>query len=236
MKLRLDKFLSNMGRGSRNDIKTDIRRGKVFVNGLPVKSGSLQVDSEVDEVVHLGETIRYVPYLYLMLNKPEGYICATADRVHPTVIDLVPEEYRHYELFPVGRLDIDTTGLLLITNDGDFAHKVMSPLSGIEKLYLANISEELSKESEVQLLQGVEISTPKGKHFCKAQTLVADGSKVEITITEGKFHQVKKMFEAVGAEVLELNRRRIGGLHLDETLGPGEIKNLSSQEMLSIFR
>lgn len=225
-----------MGRGSRNDIKIDIRRGRVSVNGAPVKSGSIQVDSESDEVIHMGEVIRYIPHLYLMLNKPEGYVSATEDRVHPTVIDLVPEEYRHYDLFPVGRLDIDTTGLLLITNDGDFAHKVISPVSGIEKLYIADLSGELKEQEKERLSDGVEITTRRGKYICSARDVRCDARRVEIIITEGKFHQVKKMFEAVGVEVLSLARKRIGGLVLDETLAPGELRELTESEILSIFR
>lgn len=235
MKLRLDKYLSNMGRGSRNEIKADIRRGKVTVNGVTAKTGSLQVDSETDRICHKGERVAYQQFLYLMLHKPAGYVSATEDQVHPTVIDLVPEQYRHYDLFPVGRLDLNTTGLLLITNDGEFSHRVTSPVSGIEKLYLARISRELSDEDEAHLLAGVNIETKRGSVICKAKSVIANGRDVEITITEGKFHQVKKMFETVGATVVELARKRIGGLWLDDALSPGETRTLSESEILSIF-
>lgn len=224
-----------MGRGSRSDIKEDIRRGKVSVNGVTAKTGSLQVDSETDRILHGGESVSYRQYVYLMLHKPEGYVSATEDQIHPTVIDLVPEEYRHYDLFPVGRLDLNTTGLLLITNDGEFSHRVASPASGIEKLYRARISEALTDDEAERLLSGVQIETRRGRVLCKAKRVSAVGSDVEIVITEGKFHQVKKMFEAVGTNVVELARMRIGGLWLDDALSPGETRALSEGEILSIF-
>ncbi|MDO4754341.1 MAG: pseudouridine synthase [Bacillota bacterium] len=235
MKLRLDKYLSNMGRGSRNEIKDDIRRGRVLVNGRNAKSGSQQVDTE-DTVVHCGERVYYIPYVYLMLNKPEGYVSATQDQVHPTVIDLVPEKYRHYELFPVGRLDVDTTGLLLITNDGDFAHRVVSPVSGVEKVYDAKLSAPIGEEAVRSLYEGVEIFTKQGRRICRAKEVAPHESGACISITEGKFHQVKKMFEAVGVRVLQLRRIRIGGLLLDGALEPGQMRELDNRETESIFQ
>lgn len=236
MKLRLDKMLSNMGKGSRNDVKNSIRRGQVSVNGIPARSGSQLIDPEFDQVVFQGEPVRYIPYVYLMLNKPAGYLCATEDRVHPTVVSLVPEAYSHYRVFPVGRLDIDTTGLLILTNDGAFSHSITSPVREVQKVYEALLDRPIGEEETEALIRGVDIDTKKGRVEVRAVSVVAVGkSTFHLTITEGKFHQVKKMFEAVGRTVLALRRIRIGGLALDESLSEGEVRVLTEQECGSIF-
>lgn len=224
-----------MGRGSRSEIKADIRRGKVSVNGGTVKSGSVHIDAGKDLVEHLGEVVRYRRFVYLMLNKPAGYVSATNDNLHRTVLDCVPESLKHFSLFPVGRLDIDTTGLLILTNDGDFAHRVISPVSRIDKVYLASLEKPLTEEERTRLLTGVDITTKRGKHHCKAKELTSDEGQVRITIDEGKFHQVKKMFEAAGHRVVSLRRISIGGLDLDETLNPGECKELDETDLTRIF-
>lgn len=234
MKIRIDKFLSNMGKGSRREIKTDIRRGRVKVNGCVVASGSISVDTRRD-VVEYGEgVVSYIPFVYLMLNKPSGFVSATKDNLHPVVTDLVPEEYAHYDVFPAGRLDMDTTGLLILTNDGDFAHELLSPARQIPKTYHAVLDADLTASERESLLRGVSVETKKGVHFCTARHVEIRESFVSLTVTEGKFHQVKKMFEAVGRRVLKLRRVSIGMLFLDETLNPGEIRELTEDEKTAV--
>lgn len=232
--VRIDKFLSNMGIGSRSEIKRDIRNGRVMIGESMAFSGFEKVRIGVDEVRHDGVLIEYKPYVYLMMNKPFGYISSTADDHHRTVCELVGDEYAHYEVFPVGRLDIDTTGLLLLTNDGDFAHSITSPSRNIPKRYVADLDEALSEDSERELLDGVLIEAKKKMHRCSAVSVSLDDERrrAEIVITEGKFHQVKKMFEAVGCKVITLKRIGIGGLSLDEALAEGESRELTEEEFL----
>ena len=193
--MRLDKLLSHCGYGTRKEVKQLIRKGHVMVNGEIIKKDDHQIQEEQDEIYCLGEKVSYRKYVYLMLNKPAGYISATYDQVHPTVIDLI-EGYEHYELFPVGRLDIDTEGLLLVTNDGQLAHHILSPRKHIAKRYYAKISGVVTKEDQMIFKNGIDLgdftSMPADLKILETDR---ENSEIEVVIYEGKFHQVKRMFE-----------------------------------------
>lgn len=231
--VRLDKLLANSGFGSRKDIKKLVRSGTVAVNGQPAKDSSIHVSPARDLIAVNGVQVVYKEFIYLMLNKPAGYISATEDLREPTVIDLVPEEFSHYELFPVGRLDKDTVGLLLITNDGKLAHDLLSPKKHVPKKYLARVDGNVS-ENHVRLFsEGVTIDDGYKTKPAELTILSSgDSSEVELIITEGKFHQVKRMFQAVNMKVTFLQRTEFGPLHLDKDLEPGEMRELTEQEIL----
>lgn len=203
MVMRLDKLLSNYGIGTRKEVKAYIRKGFVEVNGKVIKKDDTKVDYQKDIIIFDGEVVEYRPYVYLMLNKPQGYVSATKDNVHPTVIDLIIG-YENYDLFPVGRLDIDTEGLLLITNDGDFSHKLMAPSRNHSKLYWAEIEGVMDEKDIDSFKKGIVLDTG---YCCKSANLkvieVDDNCcKVEIEIFEGKFHQVKRWLNLVGNMLL----------------------------------
>ncbi len=225
---RLDKILANMGIGTRKEVKKLTRSGAVKVNGEVVKNSDIKIDENNDEITVFDSPVVYKKYVYLMLNKPDGYVSATYDNMYPTVIDLVPPEYENYELFPVGRLDIDTEGLLLLTNDGQLAHKLLSPKNHIPKLYYAETRRPVT-EDDVRLLEqpmdlGDFITMPASVQICQKGAY--------ITINEGKFHQVKRMFEKTDNEVLYLKRLKMGDLCLDEALQTGQVRELTEDEML----
>lgn len=236
MEMRLDKMLAKYGLGSRKQVKNLIRKGFITVNGQIIKNDDYKVNLNEDEVVCDGEVINYQPYVYLMLNKPQGYVCATKDNVHPTVLDLI-FGYENYELFPVGRLDLDTEGLLLITNDGDFAHRLMAPSRHHSKIYHARVDGILD-ENDVQLFKkGIVLDN--GHHCLPAnlKILQADQNscEVEIEIFEGKFHQVKKMVAACNKEVVHLKRVAIKNLQLDRSLALGDFRELSQNELVDLM-
>ena len=230
--MRLDKFLCDAGIGSRKDIKKIIKSGAVLVQGFSSIRPETHIDPECDKVFLNGSPVIYRKFIYLMMNKPKGYISATFDKRLPTVLDLVPEEYLHYDLFPAGRLDIDTEGLLLLTNDGQLAHNILSPKKHIPKTYFAEISGEVTAEDARKFKEGVIID---GDIKTKPATLeiLSSGevSEINLTITEGKFHQVKRMFETVGKEVIYLKRIKMNSLPLDESLSLGEVRELSEEEI-----
>lgn len=232
--MRLDKFLCDMGFGSRKDVKKLIKEKKVEVNGETAKKGEAQVDENGDEVFVSGKKAEYKKFVYLMLNKPEGVVSANEDREHKTVMSLVPEEYRHFDLFCVGRLDIDTTGLLLLTNDGDFSHHITSPKHKVNKKYFARVSGELNEEDIARFKDGITISGGEKCESALLEILEVKGgeSEAHLTISEGKFHQVKRMYEAVGKKVLSLKRVSIGNVVLDESLKLGEMRPLTEEEIL----
>lgn len=232
--MRLDKFLSDTSPMGRKEIKQHIKKGAVSVNGKTVKDPGMHVDEKKDEVCFCGETVSYRKFVYLMLNKPDGYVSATYDKHYPVVTDLVDEEYAHFEVFPVGRLDIDTHGLLLLTNDGDLAHRLLSPKSHVPKTYYVKSEKEVMQDDITAFEEGIELedfTTLPGK--CKI--LSADKKESHLTIFEGKFHQVKRMFEARDNKVLYLKRISMGSLTLDETLAEGSVRELSNEELESIF-
>ena len=232
--MRLDKFLSDTSPMGRKEIKQHIKKGKATVNGKTVKDPGSYVDETTDEVCFGGEVISYRKFVYLMLNKPEGYVSATYDKHYPVVTDLVDEEYVHFEVFPVGRLDIDTHGLLLLTNDGDLAHKLLSPKSHVPKTYYVKSEKEVSEDDIKAFEEGVELEDFKTLPG-KCEITADDKKESHLTIYEGKFHQVKRMFEARENKVVYLQRISMGSLLLDKTLPEGCVRELSSEELESLL-
>lgn len=235
---RLDKLLAHSGYGTRSAIKLLVKQGAVQVNGRTVKDSGLQVNPEADEILVDGERVDYRDYVYLMLNKPPGVVSATEDTRDRTVLDLIGGDYAHFEMFPVGRLDKDTEGLLLLTNDGKLAHELLSPRKHVPKTYYAEVSGGPVGESDREAFtRGVALDD--GYVTKPAElTILAEGTgtpdspcKIELTIVEGKFHQVKRMFEAVGKKVVYLKRVRMGTLLLDEHLALGEYRELTAAEL-----
>lgn len=230
--MRLDKFLADCGIGTRSEIKKLIRSGAVVVRGIPQPKPETQIDAENAEVLLMGKPLIYRKYIYLLLNKPDGYISATWDKKLPTVLDLVPEEYLYFEPFPVGRLDVDTEGLCLLTNDGQLAHRLLSPKSHVPKIYEATIDGCVTQEDVDAFLTGVVLDD--GYKTKPAELIILSSgevSEIRLTITEGKFHQVKRMFEAVGKKVTYLKRVAMNRLWLDPTLALGAVRELSAEEL-----
>lgn len=235
MKLRLDKYLADMGCGTRSQVKKAISSRAVQVNGETVKSADLKIDTECDEVLFHGASVRYADYEYYMLHKPAGVVSATEDSRETTVIDLIVEKQRK-DLFPVGRLDKDTEGLLLITNDGDLAHRLLSPKKHVDKTYYARVEGKVTADDIEAFKVGVDIGEEKLTLPAELKILKSDEeSEIELTICEGKFHQVKRMFQAVGKEVVYLKRLRMGTLVLDETLKVGEYRKLTEKELKDLL-
>jgi len=227
--MRIDKYLASCALGSRKQVHDLIKSGRVTLNANVIKSIGAHVDEENDIICVDGERIIYSRFVYLMLNKPEGVISATEDNKLPTVLDLVPNEYSHYNLFPVGRLDIDTTGLLLLTNDGALAHRLTSPKHHADKTYFATIDGIVTEKDIDAFYKGIQIDDG---YVCKpASFKLLNENSGEITIHEGKFHQVKRMFIALGMEVTYLKRIKFGSLVLDENLPKGEFRELSEEEL-----
>lgn len=234
--MRLDKYLAEMGVGTRQEVKKQIRQGKVTVNGTVVKTADTKIDETCDEVTIGGLNISYVSYEYYMLNKPGGVVSATEDRRDTTVIDLIKDKKRK-DLFPVGRLDKDTEGLLLITNDGDLAHRLLAPKKHVDKVYYAKIDGMVTEEDVKRFAEGIDIGAEEEEMTRPAKLDImksAEESEIRLTIHEGKFHQVKRMFLAVGKEVTYLKRERMGTLCLDENLKPGEYRLLTEEEIENV--
>ncbi len=230
--MRLDKVLSNMGYGSRKDIKKYVKLGIILLNGSPVKNSSVHVDPQKDIIEVNGNKIKYREYIYLMMNKPQGVISATYDNKQKTVIDLLDEEYFIFQPFPMGRLDIDTEGLLILTNDGKLSHKILSPKNHIPKTYYAHIDGLVDSKDIKTFKEGVTLDD--GYECMPAELIILESnkiSKIELTIYEGKFHQVKRMFKALGKEVIYLKRIAMGNLKLDNDLELGEYRELTEEEV-----
>jgi len=228
--MRLDKFLSSCGMGSRKDIKQLIKGGTVSVNGACIKDGSVHVDENKDIINVSGNDVIYRKYIYLMLNKPRGYVSATYDKHLPIVCSLIPEEFAHFEAFPVGRLDIDTEGLLVLTNDGDLTHRVLSPKKHVDKTYFVKCMLPLTENNERVFKEGITLDDGY-KTMPAKLTIHSDPTECTLVIQEGKFHQVKRMMEAVGNKVTYLKRIKMGSLCLDSSLNPGEIRELTEEEV-----
>ena len=229
--MRLDKFLAECGFGTRSEVKKLIKSGLVVVAGKENPKPESVVDPEADKVFVGGKEARYRKFVYLMLNKPSGYVSATWDKRLPVVTDLLPEEYRHFDVFPVGRLDIDTEGLLLLTNDGDLSHRLLSPKKHVPKTYIAK-TEKLSTELDVEaFLSGMDLGDFVAKPGVLKILSETEPYFAEVTISEGKFHQVKRMFEKRGNKVLYLKRIKMKDLCLDESLCLGEIRELTEAEI-----
>lgn len=221
--MRLDKFLANMGVGTRSEIKQLLKKGSVKVNQNIVKLPKLHVNPNSDEIMVNDEVVSYIDKVYIMLNKPKGYISATEDEVHPTIIDLIPE-YAHLNIFPVGRLDKDTEGLLLVTNDGQFNHEVMNPNKHVSKTYEVYSKHPITQFDIDKFKSGIELSDGKLK---PAILKKVDNYVSHVTIYEGKYHQVKRMFHSIENEVLELKRIKIAQLELDHNLDLGSYRLLT---------
>ncbi|MET0786667.1 MAG: pseudouridine synthase [Paenisporosarcina sp.] len=233
--MRLDKLLSNMGYGSRKEIKILVKSKSVEVNGTVAKDVSMHVDSEKDEILVLGEKVIYTEFIYLMMNKPPGVISATEDKKDQTVIDLLEPIDQHFQPFPVGRLDKDTEGLLLITNDGHLTHQLLSPKKHVPKLYFAKIDGKVTQEDILKFKEGVILEDGYLTKPGELSILVSgETSEIELIITEGKFHQVKRMFEAVGKRVTYLKRLKMGSLELDPSLKLGQYRPLTEREIEAI--
>lgn len=228
--LRLDKYLADAGVGIRSQVKQMIRKGQISINGEPVKKPDQKVDGEKDKIEVMGKEIRYQKYRYLLLHKPSGYVSATEDKKEQTVLSLLPEKLRK-DLFPVGRLDKDTEGLLLLTNDGALAHRLLSPKKHVNKTYYARVQGRVTDEDQAAFLQGVDIGDEKDTLPAQLEILeAAEESRILLTIQEGRFHQVKRMFEARGKKVVYLKRISMGPLALEEGLKPGDYRELTEEE------
>ncbi|GKV69530.1 pseudouridine synthase [Sporosarcina sp. NCCP-2716] len=233
--MRLDKLLGNNGFGTRKEVKQLIRKGTVKVNGTLEKDPGAHIDPAADEVTLLGEPVIHQEFIYLMMNKPQGVISATEDSRERTVIDLLTEEEQRFEPFPVGRLDKDTEGLLVLTNDGKLAHELLSPKKDVPKTYYAVIDQEVTESDVSAFAEGVILDDGFETKPGILRILAAgDQSEIELTITEGKFHQVKRMFEAVGKNVVFLKRISMGTLRLDAGLAPGAFRELTEEEVTGL--
>lgn len=232
---RLDKLIASQGRFSRREVQELIKNGAVKVNGITVRDRGAKSDDEKDIICVNGEQLDFQRFVYIMLNKPKGVVSATNDKNEKTVIDLVPKEFKGRNLFPAGRLDITTTGFVLVTDDGDFAHRILSPKNHIEKTYEARLAESVTEGQLEAVRNGIELKD--GTKCLPAKvTVLADGEKplVEIKISEGKYHQIKRMFAAAGNGVIELKRTQMGKLTLDPSLKEGECRLLDAHEVQKI--
>lgn len=230
--MRLDKFLANSGIGSRKEVKELIKQGLVFVNEERIKKSDKNID-EINDVIKIGaKCIKYRKYVYIMLNKPQNVISATEDNKHKTVIDLI-NGYDTYNIFPVGRLDIDTEGLLLLTNDGKLSHNLLSPKKHIEKEYFVKLKENITDIDINKVENNIEL---EDGYICKkAKIKRISENELNITITEGKFHQVKRMFKAIDNEVVFLKRIRMANIFLDKNLKLGDYRELSNDELKGLM-
>lgn len=245
--MRLDRFLANSGVGTRREVKELLKKRKIKVNESIVIDGSKHIDENMDIIKLEDKVISYKPFVYIMLNKPKDVISATEDEMHKTVIDILDERYRTYSIFPVGRLDIDTEGLLILTNDGQLAHNVLSPNKHVNKKYYVELRDPISEEDIKKIENGIELEenfiTKEAKvEIIENSEIPIDKtngtrypSKAYITITEGKYHQVKRMFKAVNNKVVYLKRVKMGNLELDKNLKIGEYRELSQDEIEKMF-
>lgn len=232
--MRLDKFLCETGFGTRSQVKTLLKKGLVTVNGETAKKPEQKVDEKADAVICNGRRAVYAEFVYLMLHKPAGVVSATEDRREKTVLDLLAQEERK-DLFPVGRLDKDTEGLLLLTNDGELAHRLLAPKKHVDKTYYAKIDGTVTEEHAVRFLEGLDIGEKKPTLPAKLEILKSGTqSEIRVTVHEGKFHQVKRMFKAVDCQVTYLKRLSMGPLVLDENLEAGAYRSLTEDEVMKL--
>ncbi|WP_163654804.1 pseudouridine synthase [Listeria sp. PSOL-1] len=231
--MRLDKLLAHAGYGTRKEVKQVLKKREVLLDGKRVKQGDLHVDIETARLYVDGKKVNYQMYRYFMLNKPAGVISATEDQAKKTVLDLLKLEDKLLKPFPVGRLDKDTEGLLLLTNDGTIAHELLSPKKHIDKLYFAKVAGVVTENDVKQFATGIDlgdfVSLPAKLNILAIQ---GETSEIEVIIQEGKFHQIKRMFKAVGKEVCYLKRLEMGRLQLDKGLAPGEYRELTPDEVM----
>ena len=235
--MRLDKCLADCGLGTRSEVKSLLKAKRITVNGKVVNNGKVQVNPEMDEILFDGEKIQYEEFVYIMMNKPKGVVSATEDNLHKTVLDLIDPLYFKKGVFPVGRLDIDTHGLLLLTNDGELAHRLLSPKKHVTKIYQARVEGVMTAEDAAAFEKGIVLSD--GTECMPARldilSTAQDESIVQIHLKEGKFHQVKRMVKAFGKTVVDLQRLTMGPLKLDESLALGESRPLTEEELESLM-
>ena len=235
--MRLDKCLADCGLGTRSEVKSLLKAKRITVNGKVVNNGKVQVNPETDEILFDGEKIQYEEFVYIMMNKPKGVVSATEDNLHKTVLDLIDPLYFKKGVFPVGRLDIDTHGLLLLTNDGELAHRLLSPKKHVTKIYQARVEGVMTAEDAAAFEKGIVLSD--GTECMPARldilSTAQDESIVQIHLKEGKFHQVKRMVKACGKSVVDLQRLTMGPLKLDESLALGESRPLTEEELQSLM-
>ena len=234
--MRIDKCLADCGLGTRSEVKSLLKAKRITVNGKVVTNGKVQVNPETDEILFDGEKIQYEEFVYIMMNKPKGVVSATEDNLHKTVLDLIDPLYLKKGVFPVGRLDIDTHGLLLLTNDGELAHRLLSPKKHVTKIYQARVEGVMTLEDAAAFERGIVLSD--GTECMPARldilSTTQDESVVQIHLKEGKFHQVKRMVKACGKNVVDLQRLTMGTLKLDERLALGESRPLTEEELQSL--
>lgn len=233
--MRLDKFFTTVGLLSRRECAIACRRGEITVNGLPAKRADMTVSEETDAVTLRGEPVEFCRFVYLFLNKPKGYVSATEDSRLPCVTELVPAEYGGRELFPCGRLDKDTEGLLLLTDDGPLTHALLSPKRGVEKVYRFTCEVPLCQEAEARLSEGMTLGNGEG---CRPAYLTADPDRLSgcVTLTEGKYHEVKRMMAAIGSPLSSLMRISFAGIPLDPKLAKGECRRATEEEIKILRR
>lgn len=231
---RIDKIISSQKNISRNDARILIKNGSVTVDGKAITDAALKIDAENSEIVVGGTPLFFKEHIYIMMNKPQGVVSATTDPKIKTVIDIVPENLKRKNLFPAGRLDRDTVGFMLITDDGDFAHRILSPSKHVPKTYIAHLRDSLSEDARRVLENGAVLSDGTQCMDALVRLLDDEGKTAEITIREGKYHQIKRMFASVGNEVVFLKRISIGSLQLDSTLEEGECREITEKELLLI--
>ncbi len=234
---RLDKILASQGALSRKEVKDIVKKGRITVNGVVVKDSSFKIDENKDTVTFDGEILSLKKHIYIMLNKPEGVVSASESDTDETVVDLVPDELFRKGLFPAGRLDKDTTGFVLITDDGDFAHNILSPKNHIFKTYVAMLEHHLSDEDVMELENGITLGDGTVLKEARVEPITdSDKPLVRIMICEGKYHQVKRMFAARGNKVLKLHRSKMGDLELDSGLKPGECREITPEELQKVAK
>lgn len=233
MRERLDKYISSQSALSRREAQKAIRDKRVTVNGEVVRAVNLKTDPDSDTVTLDGQALSYKKHVYYMLNKPMGVVSATEDRIEKTVLDILPEELRRTGIFPAGRLDKDTTGLLILTDDGDYAHRMLSPKKHVDKRYIATLDRSPDDSICERFKEGITLGDGT---LCKSgQAMILDNSRVEVVISEGKYHQVKRMFAALGYHVEALERIQIGALRLDPALSLGEVREMTAREADAVF-
>lgn len=234
-KERLDKLIASQGLLSRNDVKNMIKRGDVSVNGSVVKDRSLKVSYE-DSIKVKGEPLLQTEFTYIMLNKPKGVVSASEDKRDKTVVDILPDELKRKNLFPAGRLDKDTTGFSLITDDGDFAHRILSPARHVDKTYIATVSDKINfDDAKKAFAEGVVLGDGTVLLSAHLELIENEEKQVfKVIIKEGKYHQIKRMFASLGTSVVELKRIAIGGLALDSALQEGEARIITEDELRMI--
>ena len=239
--MRLDKLLAMLGEGTRTQVRDMVRAGRVTVDGAVVRDAGLQVDAEASCVAIGGRVLSYKRVRHVMMNKPQGTLTAARDKKQPTVMDLLPPMYAAMDCMPAGRLDKDTEGLLVITSDGQLAHRIISPKHDVGKVYFARVDGPLAQKDVEAFAAGLHISDSDGEFDARPARLEivsssASESEARVRVTEGKYHQVKRMFAALGLTVTKLARYRIGSLTLDDALSSGEWRPLTEEERQAVFQ